>query len=345
MTDARATQAPVLGVLTADPDAQIAGGAVLAVYTVGSPAWVLQGAVLGVYSVVPDVRYLQTPVLAVYKGVPCSTRFSQIWTIARTDGEVFRFTSLDRDLVFGGATYKACGSLTPSASESSDEVGSVGDMELAGVLADEAITGFDLDAGLFDGASVEAWLVDRDLIETPKALLRGIIGKVTRGEFAFHAELLGDGAKLTQTPLTRTIKPGCDYQFGDAFCGKDLGPLTVTGTVDSGAGQRTFTDAARAEAAGYFKRGRVVFTTGLNAGVGAEIKEHAAGGVFDLWPRLANPIAAGDAYSMTPGCTNLKDASGGCNGCIAWDNVVNYPGFDGMPGGDAISSTSGIRTS
>jgi hypothetical protein len=128
-------------------------------------------------------------------------------------------------------------------------------------------------------------------------------------------------------------------------CGKDLGPLTVTGTVDSAVGLREFADAERAEAAGYFSRGRVTFTTGSNAGISAEIKDHAAGGVFTLWPRLPLPLNVGDEYSMTPGCTLLKDAANGTNGCTVWGQLARYGGFDKVPGRDKRNKAADVRTS
>jgi uncharacterized phage protein (TIGR02218 family) len=122
-----------------------------------------------------------------------------------------------------------------------------------------------------------------------------------------------------------------------------LVPLTVTGTIDSSAGYRTFTDAARVETPGYFRRGKVTFTTGANAGKAAEIKDHLSGGAFELWPQMAFPIEAGDQYSMTPGCTNRKASDGGCNGCTAWANELRYGGYDKVPGGDKRSSAPNVR--
>jgi hypothetical protein len=83
----------------------------------------------------------------------------------------------------------------------------------------------------------------------------------------------------------------------------------------------------------------VTFTSGDNAGISAEIKEHTSGGNFTLWPRLAFRIDAGDQYTMTPGCTNLLEASGGTNGCTAWANADNYGGFPFVPGRDKVSFT------
>lgn len=276
-------------------------------------------------------------------GPSCTTRWAQIWTIIRTDGEIFRLTSLDRDLIHGGEIYDACNSLVPSASENAAHTGSVGNMDLSGAVAANVISEHALSAGLFDGAWVEAWLVAWDGTTVPKALLRGTFGAVQHSETGFTAEVLGDGAKLQQTPLVHVLKPDCRWQFGDGNCGKDLGPLTVTGTVDDGDGMRAFTDAARAETAGYFSRGRVTFTSGLNIGIRAEIKTHATGGVFTLWPRLAFPVVAGDQYSMTPGCTNMKAASGGTNGCDAWANFVNFGGFPWVPGADQAKKAADVR--
>lgn len=270
---------------------------------------------------------------------PCLTRECQIWIIRRKDGTVYRFTSLDRDLVYGGQPYKACDSMVPSASSSANEVGSVGDINLSGIIGEGAgsVTLADLHAGRLDGAFVEAWRVSWDGTTEPKAIMRGTFGSVSFGERGFSVDLTGDGARLQQTPLLRTVAPGCDLVFGSTPCGKNLGPLTVTGTVQTGQGQRGFTDSNRGEPDGYFNYGRVTFTSGANAGISAEIKSHAAG-AFTLWPRLAESVSAGDAYSMTPGCSNLMEAAGGTNGCLAWGRRESYGGFPTVPGEDAMNA-------
>lgn len=333
MTDVRIGQAPVLVIAEVIADMRVTQIPVLAIGSVAPVLEIFQAPTLLVGSVYPDLRAFQIPVLVISSATPCGTRWAQFWTITRTDGEVFRFTSLDSDFTLDGNVYQACDSLVPSASEAVAQVDTAGTMDLSGALGE--ITAADLYAGLFDGATVEAWLIPWDGEGPRKRLLKGTFGPVEQGDTGFKVELLGDGAKLMQTPLVETLKPGCRWTFGDPdTCGVDLTPLTVTGTVDSATGQRSFVDAARAEAAGYFSRGRVTFTSGDNAGVSAEIKEHAAGGNFTLWPRLPYGIAAGVTYEMTPGCTNLKASSGGTNGCEAWANLARYGGFDKVPGSD-----------
>lgn len=323
-----------------------------ALFSLGNEVHVSQAGAYALTSVTADVQISQAGMYVLAGSSPCTTRLAQIWTITRTDDEVFRFTSKDTDLEFpagSGITYQACDSLTPSASESVSEVDAAGSMDLSGAVGPDGITKEALYSGLFDGAEVEAWLVPWAGFAVPKLLLRGTFSTVEQAETGFKVEILGDGGKLMQTPLISLLQPGCRWLsrryggFGGPFCGVDLAPLTVTGTIDSATGQRNFTDAARAEPAGYFARGRVTFTSGLNIGVSAEIKEHASGGVFELWPRLPFPIVAGVTYSMTPGCTGLHEASGGTNGCEAWANLRRFGGFKRVPGGDKRGAAANVR--
>lgn len=347
MTDLRVGQAPVIALASVNPDLRVTQAGVLAMASVAPPLQVTQASVLVLGSVVPDMRIFQAPVIVLGSGSPCGTQWAQIWKIERTDGEIFRFTSKDTDLEYppgSGIEYQSCDSLVPSASEAVSELDAAGSMDLSGAIGADGITEQALYSGLFDGATAEAWLVPWAGEGMPKRLLKGTFGAVEQSPTGFKVELLGDGAKLTQTPLISLLQPQCRWIFGDGFCQKDLGPLTVTGTVDSSTGQRAFVDAARAEAAGYFTRGVVTFTSGDNIGISAEIKEHGAGGSFTLWPRLTFAISAGDQYSMTPGCTNLKEASGGTNGCTDWANLLRFGGFDKVPGGDKRGKTPNLRT-
>lgn len=346
MTEARVGQAGAEVLYRVVPQARFGQAGVEYIHRVGTPINVSQGGAEYLHRVTPTFYTSQAGVEYLFKSLPCGTRLAQIWTIERTDGEILRFTSLDRDLEYpadSGIIYQACDSLVPSASEAVSQVDTAGSMDLSGAIGEDGISEADLYGGLYDGATVEAWLVPWSGEGPQRRLLKGTFGSVEQAPTGFKVELIGDGGKLMQTPLVSLLQPGCRWVFGDSRCQKDLAPLTVTGTIDSGEGQRSFVDAARAEAAGYFTRGVVTFTSGNNAGISAEIKEHEAGGVFTLWPRLRFPIVAGDQYSMTPGCTNLKEASGGTNGCTAWANLLRYGGFDKVPGGDQASAAANVR--
>lgn len=352
MVESRAAQAGHIALLGELAEARAAQAGIVALLKTGVESRVDQAGLIGLVAVTADVRVPQAGIIVLGAGSPCTTRLAQIWTIERSDGEVLRFTSKDTALEFpagSGIIYQACDSLTPSASESVSEVDAAGSMDLSGAVGPDGITKEALYSGLFDGAEVEAWLVPWAGFAVPKLLLMATFGPVEQTETGFKVEALGDGAKLMQSPLISLIQPGCRWLsgrfggFGGPFCGVDLGPLTVTGTIDSGIGLRQFTDAARAETAGYFTGGRVTFTSGLNAGISAEIRLHETGGVFNLWPRLTFPVVAGDQYSMTPGCTGLHEASGGTNGCEAWNNKPRYGGFLKVPGRDRRSAAAKVE--
>ena len=344
MVEVRVDLAGLYGLVHVAPETRVDQGGLYALADIAPITTVDQAGFQVLVAITPEVRVDQLGMYVLAGGSPCVTRWAQAWTIRRRDGEVFRFTSLDRDLIWAGEIFRSCDSLVPSASEAVSEVDAAGNMDLSGAVGPDGISEHALHAGLFDGAEVEAWLVAWRGEEPRKLLLRGTFGPVEIGSNGFKAELLGDGAKLMQTPLVQLIQPGCRWRFGDPVtCQKDLAPLTVTGAVDAATGQRSFVDAARGETAGYFSRGRVTFTSGDNAGISAEIKDHAAGGAFILWPKLAFPISAGDGYAMTPGCTNLKDAAGGTNGCEAWGQLLRYGGFDKVPGGDKRGAAANVR--
>lgn len=348
MTAGRVTQAGVEALMKVTPPGVVTQAGVEYLHKVGTVLDVTQAGVEYLHRVQPTYLVTQAGVEFLYKHVPCTTSYCQVWTITRTDGEVFRFTSKDTAFTYRGEVYQACDSLVPSASESVSEVDAASNMDLSGAVGPDGITKEALYSGLFDGAHVEAWLVPWQGTGPRKLLIDATFGPLEQTETGFKVEALGDGAKLMQTPIISLLQPGCRWLsgrfggFGGPFCGKDLTGLAVTGTIDSGNGLRDFTDAARGEPAGYFTRGKVTFTSGLNSGISAEIKEHASGGVFELWPRLPFPILPGVTYSMIPGCTGLHEASGGTNGCEAWDNRRRYGGWLHVPGGDKRNKAADV---
>ena len=343
MTRTSVQQAGVEVLLSTEPRVEVSQAGVEYLFQVTPGIEVSQAGVEYLFRVQPQFGVYQAGVEYLYKSDLCVDARCQIWTITRTDGVTIRFTSLNRELEYMGETYQSCGSLSPTATENVAGVDEVGNMDLTGLLLEGFITFHSLHAGLYNGAEVEAWLVSFEGEAYRKPLLRGKFGNVEYTENTFTVEIEGDGARLQQTPLIRPIERPCHWQFGDSFCTKDLGSLEVSGTVEEGVGRRNFTDSTRAEGAGYFRRGKVTFTSGLNSGISAEVKEHTAGGIFTLWPKVAYPITPGTTYTMTPGCTNQRESALGCNGCDAWANFVNYGGKRSIPGRDKVTAAAEVR--
>lgn len=155
----RATQAGIYVGDASPVGARITEAPVLYAFPNPSPARLTAADVLMGHATPYPARLTQAAVLVGHDSVPCVTRWAQCWKITRVDGEVFAFTTLDRDIEFRGVTYKACASLQASAAELFARPGDAGNFEVAGIISDDAITEADLFAGKFDGAQIEAWMV------------------------------------------------------------------------------------------------------------------------------------------------------------------------------------------
>lgn len=262
--------------------------------------------------------------------------FCNCWRLARKDGMVMGFTDHDRDLTFGGVLFRAASGLTASQAESSLGL-SVGAGEALGALQSGGIAARDLANGLYDGASVEIWLVDWSAVEDRLLVDAATIGEVRRSEFAFVAELRSL-AHLFDQPRGDAFQRGCAADLGDARCMVDLSGAAFRSSgavvaLSHGAVVASLTDEFKDD---FFTNGRVVFTSGANAGVIATVKSHRRSGEHAslyLWEQPAAPIVVGDALSLVAGCDKTVDT---CR--MKFSNIVNFRGFPHMPGNDRVIS-------
>lgn len=264
-----------------------------------------------------------------------ATTLARAWIVRRRDGAVLGFTDHDRDLVVDGVMCQAGTGFNASEATSRFNLATDG-AEISGALADQSLTEADLAAGRFDAARIETWLVDWS---DPSLSLRtacAILGEVKREGEAFTAELRGLGDLLSQES-GRLYTATCSADLGDARCRADLSHparhgegvvvdvIATAGFVASGLG---------AFAAGLFNAGKLTWTSGANVGLAMEIKEHRveSGGVrIVLWQAMAEPIAPGDAFTLTAGC-DKRFAT--CRDRFA--NAINFRGFPHIPGNDFL---------
>jgi len=265
-----------------------------------------------------------------------TTTVCTCWKVTREDATVFAFTDHDRDLVIDGVTYLAASGYTASNVVTHAAL-DVDNLTLEGLLTDDSITEDDLRAGLWDRAAIEIFLVNwADLTQGALIQRTGHLGEVTCNRGSFSAELRG----LTQA-YSRVIgeltSPGCRADLGDARCGVDLGPFTVTGTITAvDADLVTLSDSSRTEpgpdssSSGYFDFGLLTMTSGDNDGFSMEIKSYDVG-VFVLQLPLPYVVAVGDTYTASAGCDK---ALATCRD--KFDNVVNFRGEPWSAGVDAV---------
>lgn len=264
-----------------------------------------------------------------------TTTLCRCWRLTRRDGTVFGFTDHDRDLVVDGHVFRAGSGL--EAHEATTELGfAVGGGEVAGALTSEAITEADIAAGLYDDAQVEALLVN--WADASQWVLResASVGEIRRQDEAFVAELRGPMHRLDEDRGLR-YRATCAADLGDVRCGVDLDDPAYRGDAEVSAtdGRGSFSSPGLgAYAAGWFTAGRLVWLTGANANIAAEVKAHArldTLATIDLWQVAPRPIAIGDTFRVTAGC-DKRFAT--CRDRFA--NGIRFRGFPHMPGNDFV---------
>jgi uncharacterized phage protein (TIGR02218 family) len=261
------------------------------------------------------------------------TTLCRCWKLTRGDGAVQGFTDHDRSLTFDGLMYEPESGF--DASEETSATGfAVGGLEVLGALSSDRLSADDLAAGLYDGAEVRVFLVNWTTPAERHLLRVGHLGEVTREDGAFRAEIRGLAAALDQ-PQGRAFRHGCDADLGDARCGVNLAAAAFRGegTVTVASNRRRLTVSGLGDfAAGWFERGRLVWSTGANAGRAMEVRAHrviAGDVVLELWQPMHGAILPGDTFVVTAGCDKLFGT------CVAkFGNGPNFRGFPHMPGND-----------
>ncbi len=264
------------------------------------------------------------------------TNLRTCWKVTLTNNAVFCFTDHVDDLTVNGLTYIAATGYTPSAIASNSTL-AVDNLEIQGVIDSTVLTEDDLQSGQWDFANVEIFQVNYlNLAAGVIKQHRGKLGEVKMGRVTFVSELRGLSQQMQQT-IGDLYTPTCRANLGDAKCGVNLAAITVNGTVSTVTDKRVFTDATRLESAGYFDGGLLSWTSGLNTGLGMEVKSFL-GGVFTLYLPMYYQILPTDTFTVYPGCKKrfVED-------CTAkFNNAVNFRGEPHVPGNDQMMKVGGL---
>lgn len=262
-----------------------------------------------------------------------ATTVCTCWRITRADAIVLGFTDHDRTISFDGVDHAPETGLDASAAVAHAGF-EVGGLDVTGAFSSEAISETDLEAGLYDNARVEAWLVNWAAPEQRHLMRIGSIGEVKREGKAFTAEIRGLAHALDQE-RGRTFRATCDADLGDARCGIDLdgADFSASATVSDTDGYARLTASVPGDRpTGFFDQGALTFTSGANAGRRSEVLSHLRdddGDHFELWQPMVEAIQIGDAFTVTAGCDKRFST---CRDRFA--NIANFRGFPHMPGND-----------
>lgn len=263
-----------------------------------------------------------------------TTTLCRCWVVRRRDGQVMGFTDHDSDLEFDGVLFRAETGMSARAISQTTGL-SVDNSEAMGALSSASITEADLAAGRYDGASVEAWLVNWRNPQERALRFRGTLGEIRSGAGAYHAELRGL-TDLLNRPFGRLYQPRCRADLGDAACGVDLAApefrvgATVARALDGVVFQ---VGGAGGYDDGWFERGQMRVTGGAALNLTATIKvdrrlENGAREIT-LWQELRVDLGAGDTVELFAGCDKRMST---CRDRFA--NLMNFRGFPHIPGED-----------
>lgn len=262
------------------------------------------------------------------------TTLCHCWRLVRRDGAVSGFTDHDRTLTIGATVFEPRSGF--SASEARDTLGlAVDTVDIEGVLSSTGIAEEDVAAGLYDGARVETLLVNWRAPEQHAIIRIATIGRTTRSDGRFVAELESPMHGLDR-PAGRFVRRDCDAELGDGRCGFDLGQpgFSADGTVvATEAPQVLIADGLAGHETGWFAGGALTWTGGANAGLAARVAEHRAEGEATrliLRDPDRYPPAPGDTFTVAAGCDRRFST------CRAkFLNSENFRGFPHLPGNDA----------
>lgn len=261
--------------------------------------------------------------------------WAQCMRIERTDGEVIAMTELDRDVVFGGVTYEASTSFTPTTLDSTATL-SVNNAETGGFLTVTGINKADIVAGLYDGADVYFLLVDYDALTKVRDLGRGFLGEAEIKDNSYSIEYRSLAQKMQQN-IGRNYAAECDAQLGDSRCGVTLASFTATESVTSVTSNQVFAATGLSQSDDYYNYGLVTFTSGLNDGIAREVKDYVdATGTITTFLPFPYAIAVSDTFEVYAGCDKRKTT------CVSkFNNVINFRGHDMIPGQDQLNKFGG----
>jgi uncharacterized phage protein (TIGR02218 family) len=255
------------------------------------------------------------------------------WLIRRSDGIVLGFTDHDRTVQVGGPVNGiACEPLTGlNSSEASTTLGlSVAGGEVEGVLSSAKISDMDIEQGRYDGASIEAYLVNWSEPGQYMLLRRWTAGKISRSGSRFVMELKGAAAAFDAVRGRRVLRH-CDASLGDSRCGVDVNDprYFAESTVLAADGLSLTAAGLDGFASGWFSGGMLNWTGGGNAGRTVRVTGHI-GQVLKLAEPPVLPVAQGDAFRIIAGCDKSFAT---CKARFA--NGTNFRGFPHLPGNDA----------
>ncbi len=246
---------------------------------------------------------------------------ARVGVVTRLDGTVIRFAESDEAITIDGNTYPVVAGLQVSAVRHTNN----GEMPSCQIVATHGIGATfdtdDLDIGLFDGATVQLYKVDRLDLSRKGLEFTGSMSTITYEPCSFSVTFNVKGpAWAARRLITQKRTPMCRTDLFSTLCGLDKTAYDVATTVDTIVDNFTFTvTGSLAQADGYFNQGVCVTANGVAFVMGKWIQ---SGQSITTYLPSHRFLAVGLGLVLYPGC----DKTLGANGCPKFSNQLNFQG-------------------
>ncbi len=254
---------------------------------------------------------------------------ADIGVITRTDGTVFRFAQSDIAIVMAdgsGDTFAVIPGLAVSAVKHTSN-GETPSCQIVAVHGDGyTFDSADIDIGLFDGATVQLYKVDRLNLTRKGLFFTGAISNITVdpiGHLVTFDVKSGNPAKIL---MTAKRQPMCRVDLFSTLCQVNKVSYAVSTTVATIVNAFSFTvTGSLAQADGYFNGGVCVTASGVAFVMGNWVQSTQKISTYSAVNRL---LTVGLGLTIYPGC-DKTDTITGCGKFTVADPNGNYINFQG----------------
>lgn len=181
--------------------------------------------------------------------------------------------------------------------------------------------------GVFDGCEIKrerAFLTSWTAAPIGSVILfKGRLGTIDGiGRTSAQATVNSDLVLLDINMPRNLYAPACGHVLYDSGCGLVKNAFGASGTVGAGSTNITINWSGASSA---YAQGSITFSSGINAGKTATIKQAAASALSLAYP-LVNAPATGDAFTVYQGCDHTMAT---CQS--KFNNLANFRGFPFIP--------------
>jgi uncharacterized phage protein (TIGR02218 family) len=263
---------------------------------------------------------------------------ADLFTYWLKDGSIYRWTSFDQNITYGGQTWLAQGPLIARSSLGVRNTMEVPELDLTLSALDTDFIGGQsvkkaLHAGKFSGARFE---LDRLVMPTPGdttlqpvLMFNGRQSTFDLTAIAATIKIKGDNVLMNQNVPRNVYQPKCIHSFCNPGCALLAASFTTTNTVGASPTRNLIPWGTLPATPALYNFGTVTFTSGVAAGESRGIVLASNAGI-QIARGLDDVPTAGDTISVFQGCSRLFDDGSG-QSCTDYANTQHWRGFRFIP--------------